>query len=59
MNYAGTGSDRVDGGTGRDVVSFADLTQGVGVNLRSGTADSERDTDTLINVENITGLIYG
>ena len=55
----GAGRDQIDGGSGNDMVSFADLERGVGVDLRNGTAVSGGVTNTLTNVENITGTIYG
>ncbi|MGX9353399.1 calcium-binding protein (plasmid) [Shimia sp. W99] len=55
----GSGSDSVDGGVGMDTVSFVDLAQGASIDLMAGTATSGGDTDTLVNVENITGSIFG
>ncbi|MFN4172339.1 MAG: heparin lyase I family protein, partial [Pseudorhodobacter sp.] len=55
----GAGSDTVDGGTGVDMVSFVDLAQRVVVDLAAGTAISGADTNILMNIENVTGTIYG
>lgn len=55
----GMGRDTVDGGSGSDMVSFVDLERGVTVDLRAGTAVSGSETNTLSNVENITGTIFG
>ncbi|MDP4595117.1 MAG: zinc-dependent metalloprotease [Beijerinckiaceae bacterium] len=54
----GAGSDMVDGGADVDMVSFSDLGQAVNASLLNGIATSGPDTDTLSNLENITGTIY-
>lgn len=55
----GTGNDTVDGGQNDDMVSFSNATTAVRVDLSTGTATSGSDTNTLIDIENITGSIYG
>ena len=55
----GTGNDTVDGGLGTDMVSFANLARSVQVDLATGIARSGSDTTQLINIENITGSIFG
>lgn len=55
----GQGSDTVDGGGGIDTVSYVDLPQAVSVNLLARSATSGSDTDSLDNVENVTGTIFG
>jgi Ca2+-binding RTX toxin-like protein len=49
----GTGDDTMDGGSGVDTASFPG-TVGVVANLAAGTA-SGQGSDTLVNVENLTG----
>jgi len=61
--YAGTGNNVLDGGTGIDTVSYACGvigTTGVTVNLSLTTALATGDSgsDTLLNIENITGSNY-
>jgi Ca2+-binding RTX toxin-like protein len=55
---SGAGSDSADGGAGVDMVSFSDLGQAVNASLLTGLATSGADTDTLTNLENITGTVY-
>lgn len=55
----GEGHDTVDGGAGTDMASFVDLAQGGVLNLSTGRAASGGYTDVLVNIENITGTIYG
>jgi Ca2+-binding RTX toxin-like protein len=55
----GLGSDMIDGGAGTDTISFVDAALGVSIDMTTGHATSGTDTDTWINIENITGSIYG
>ena len=61
--YVGTGtaSDRVDGGSGVDGVSYAYAGSRVNVNLNLTTAQATggSGTDTILNVENLYGSAYG
>jgi Ca2+-binding RTX toxin-like protein len=67
--YPGSGADSVDGGAGFDIVNYRDdgndsgtpatSTQGVSVNLKTGTAtDNWGTTDTLKSIELVWGSIY-
>ncbi len=50
------GNDSIDGGAGRDRVSYSTSSDGVFVNLQNGTAnDGFGGTDTLIGIEDIRG----
>ena len=61
--YVGTGtaSDRVDGGSGVDGVSYAYAGSRVNVNLNLTTAQATggSGTDTILNIENLYGSAYG
>ncbi|MCC7183407.1 MAG: calcium-binding protein, partial [Rhodocyclaceae bacterium] len=64
--YGGGGNDLLDGGAGSDNAYYYNDTGGVVVDLAAGTAtDAYGGTDTLLNMENITGsntgndLLYG
>lgn len=61
--YVGSGaaSDRVDGGTGIDGVSYAYAGSGVNVNLGLTTAQATggSGTDTILNIENLYGSAFG
>ncbi|MCI5095945.1 MAG: hypothetical protein MRY77_06505 [Rhodobacteraceae bacterium] len=54
----GTGNDSVDGGLGSDMVSFFDMTDAVRVILSDRTATTGGETNSLTNIENVTGSIY-
>jgi Ca2+-binding RTX toxin-like protein len=54
----GPGNDSVDGGLGADMVSFFDMAQAVRVVLSDRLATTGQDSNTLSNVENVTGSIY-
>ena len=51
----GAGADTLDGGAGIDRVSYAGASVGVAVNLVTGTGIAGTDTDSLSNIENVTG----
>jgi len=55
----GLGSDTIEGGAGTDTANFVDATLSVIADLRAGTATSGADINTLMDVENITGSIFG
>ena len=55
----GRGSDVIDGGDGTDMISFVDYEQAVIADLNTGRVRSGPDTNTLSDVENLTGSIYG
>lgn len=55
----GKGRDTVDGGAGSDMVSFSDHQWSVRVDLGNGVAEGNNQLDTLLNIENVTGTIYG
>jgi Ca2+-binding RTX toxin-like protein len=55
----GPGSDTIHGGSGADMVSFVDLARGVIADFNLGTARSGTDTNTLTDIENVTGTIFG
>lgn len=56
----GAGNDTLDGGDGTDTISYANAAAGVTVNLSTGSASNDGDggSDTISNVENITGSGY-
>jgi Ca2+-binding RTX toxin-like protein len=56
----GAGNDTMNGGDGTDLVSYASASAGVTVNLSGGTAsnDGESGSDTISNVENVTGSAF-
>ena len=56
----GAGDDTIDGGDGIDTVDYSSAAAGVAVNLVNNIASDDGDggTDTLINIENITGSAY-
>ncbi len=51
----GAGDDVLDGGTGTDTASYNGAGGSVQVDLGAGTTSGAEGTDTLINIENITG----
>jgi Ca2+-binding RTX toxin-like protein len=55
----GGGNDSLDGGAGTDTASYGSATAGVTVNLSLGAQNTVgAGTDTLINVENLTGSTF-
>lgn len=56
----GAGNDTIDGGADTDTVDYSVAAAGVTINLASGTASNDGDggSDTISNVENITGSGY-
>lgn len=58
--YAGAGNNTLDGGAGTDTASYAYASAAVSVNLGSTSAQATggSGSDTLINVENLTGSKY-
>jgi Ca2+-binding RTX toxin-like protein len=54
------GADIIDGGAGTDTVDYSAAVSGVIVNLGAGTASNDGDgsSDTLTNLENITGSAF-
>ncbi len=56
----GLGNDILDGGTGTDTASYSGATGGVTVNLALTTAQNtvSAGTDTLTNIENVTGTAF-
>ena len=56
---ADIGNDSIDGGLGRDGVTYASFTEGVNVDLGAGQATtSSSGTDELISIEGIIGTSY-
>src|SRR6185369_9501956 len=55
------GNDTLDGGDGTDTASYADAASGVTVSLAIGIAQDTigAGTDTLTNIENLTGSSFG
>ncbi|HBP6859604.1 TPA: type I secretion C-terminal target domain-containing protein, partial [Legionella pneumophila] len=53
----GAGNDTLDGGAGNDTATYIDATAGVTVSLNTGSAQNTvgAGTDTLTNIENLTG----
>jgi len=58
--YAGAGNNVLNGGDGSDIASYLYATAGVSVSLAttSGQATGNSGTDTLLNIENLTGSSY-
>ncbi|MDT8326696.1 MAG: calcium-binding protein, partial [Roseovarius sp.] len=56
--YGGAGNDSIVGGSDTDMASFVDSTDGVTINLAAGTAVSGSETDTLSDIENVTGSSF-
>jgi Ca2+-binding RTX toxin-like protein len=54
----GTGDDSLSGGGGIDLVSYADATAGVSVNLAAGSASGGAGADTLTAIEQVLGSAY-
>ncbi|HLF97304.1 MAG TPA: DUF4347 domain-containing protein [Methylococcaceae bacterium] len=56
----GNGNDTIDGGAGNDVASYASALAAVSVDLGVNTAQNTlgAGTDTLLNIENLTGSAY-
>ena len=55
---ASGGNDTIDGGTGRDMVSYVSFGSGVTINLGAGTASGDGVFDRLSNIERATGSVY-
>ncbi|MDD5160514.1 MAG: cadherin-like domain-containing protein [Sulfuricurvum sp.] len=58
--YAGGGNNVMDGGAGTDTLSYYYATDGVSVNLSLTTAQATggSGSDTILNIENLTGSNY-
>jgi Ca2+-binding RTX toxin-like protein len=54
----GAGDDSLSGGGGIDLVSYADATAGVSVNLAAGSASGGAGADTLTAIEQVLGSAY-
>lgn len=56
----GLGNDLLDGGAGIDTANYSSATAGVRINLGLTTAQATggAGTDTLVNIENVTGSAY-
>ena len=54
----GEGDDVIDGGLGNDTADYGDADSAVTVNLANGTATGGDGSDTLSNIENVTGSDY-
>ena len=54
----GAGDDTLDGGDDSDTASYADATGAVTVDLSTNTATGADGTDSLVNIENVTGSGY-
>lgn len=55
----GSGNDTVDGGAGSDMVSFVDAAAAVSVDLATQSATTGGEANSLRNIENVTGSIFG
>jgi Ca2+-binding RTX toxin-like protein len=56
----GAGRDTLDGGAGTDAVDYSTDPKGVSIHLNAGVGtDGHGSQDTLLNVENATGSVYG
>ncbi|QKE65572.1 matrixin family metalloprotease [Aquipseudomonas campi] len=58
--HAGSGNNRLDGGSGEDTLSYASATAGITLNLglTSTQATGGSGSDTVLNFENLTGSNY-
>ena len=54
----GLGNDTLDGGGGNDTASYVHASGGVTVDLSAGAASGADGSDTLANIENVTGSAY-
>ena len=55
----GEGRDFIDGGLGSDTASYESSTEGVNINLNTGTGfNGDAEGDVLVNVENLAGSAY-
>ena len=52
---AGAGNDTINGGAGRDMLSFQVATGGVTASLATGTSSGADGNDSFINIENLRG----
>ncbi|MGD9919280.1 MAG: beta strand repeat-containing protein [Paenirhodobacter sp.] len=52
------GNDTLNGGYGNDTASFEHAASGVNASLYTGIATLSGETDTLINIENLTGSAF-
>ena len=57
--YGGQHDDHLDGGDGFDFTFYGDATGGVSVNLMTGTATGAYGSDTLTDIEGISGSNFG
>lgn len=58
----GEGTDYIDGGAGNDMLDYSEAEGRVNVNLSRTTSQpigGEQGSDTLINIENVTGSAHG
>ena len=55
----GGGNDTLDGGAGNDTASYAGASGAVSVSLAGGGATGADGSDTLANIQNLTGSAYG
>ncbi len=55
-----SGNNRLDGGDGKDTISFENVNSGIDIDLSVSVAQNTKDgEDTIINFENIIGSQYG
>ena len=54
----GLGNDTLDGGSGIDTASYAHASGGVTVSLATGISSGADGSDTLVNIENLTGSAF-
>jgi Ca2+-binding RTX toxin-like protein len=57
----GGGNDSLNGGGGTDTADYSAAASGITLDLTAGTASNDGDggSDTLTNIENVTGSAYG
>lgn len=53
------GEDTIDGGAGRDMLSYVSAPSAVSVNLTTGQVSGGSGADQISNIEEVTGSIYG
>ncbi|MEM6354387.1 MAG: calcium-binding protein [Pseudomonadota bacterium] len=57
--HAFAGNDIYDGGEGVDTALFVQAAVGIVVDLAAGTVETGPDLNTLIDIENLTGSVFG
>lgn len=56
--YGGTGNDTLDGGAGTDILRFDDLSYALTIDMSTGLATGNGETDTFENFESVYGSLH-